>query len=360
VAPGELTPHGAAAVTLMGEGLRQHYSRAGLLSAASCAKGNAVYVWADSSDNRTRESGEALAKGLDCGARSEHGKPGDSDIMFDAVEANVCPVDPLKAQKEVSARLPGLLARNRAAYQRAREKMQSILTPSYKGGACTGTGKDCRIAGGENRITDKGKLEGPLDPGSTLSEVMLLEYAQGMPNPGWGGAATPADLAAVMPLHEIYADLMRRTPYLASRRGSHLVQEILDLLAGKPGSVRGAPPVPKEASLVVFLGHDTNLSNLSGLLDANWRLPGQPDATAPDTALAFEVWKEADGRRSVKLRLFYQTPDQLRGLAAFTQARPVPTLPLSFPGCSAKEACTLDRFQERLSASLAKDCLAGR
>src|SRR5215813_6389040 len=73
VAPGELTPHGATALERMGDGLKQRYGA--LLGNCN------FFVWSDGADSRTRDSGEALARGLapGCAAKTAHGAPGKDD-----------------------------------------------------------------------------------------------------------------------------------------------------------------------------------------------------------------------------------------------------------------------------------------
>jgi 4-phytase / acid phosphatase len=359
VAPGELTPHGAAGLTRMGEGLRQHYAALGLLPRSGCA--TSIFIWSDGADSRTRASGEAVARGLnpDCATVVKHGPEGAADPIFDAQEAGVCKADPALARKSVAPRLAAILARNGAAYARARARLQLILTP---GGNCREPGsKQCTVAAGENALTakkDELRLEGPLATGSTLSENLLLEYAQGMApgDVGWGRADAAA-IAAIMPLHNLYADAVRRDPYLAARRGSTLLRTVLDALDGKPGSFAGAVAVPGDANFVLLLGHDGNLSNLSGLLGVSWTLPGQPDATAPDTALAFEVWREPDGTRTVALKVYYQTLEELRALTSFTPKRPVRAVTLPVPGCQSGRACRAEGLKTQLLPVLAQDCL---
>jgi hypothetical protein len=47
--------------------------------------------------------------------------------------------------------------------------------------------------------------------------------------------------------------------------------------------------------LLILSGHDTNLSNLSGMLGPSRRLPGyQPDDTPPGGALIFSLWQQPD------------------------------------------------------------------
>lgn len=353
VAPGELTPHGAEALTRMGEGLRAVY--APLLDASGCG----FFVWSDSADSRTRQSGDAVAKGLapSCTGRTSHGKEGEDDPLFDAIDAKACPVDPNRAQQSIEARLAAMLKRDARAYAGGRRAMQNILTPKADPAQCRdGAQKICRIAGGDNKVTGM-RLEGPLNLGSTLSEVMLLEYGQGMPA-GWGRANKPT-IATALNLHNLYSDVVRRNPYLASRRGSHLMRAILNTLEEKPDRELVKANMPADSRILLFLGHDTNLANMSGLLDTPWTLPGQPDVTAPDTAIAFEVWRDDAGARRVKLRVFYQTMDQLRDLTRFDAAHPVPSVALNMPGCS-KDGCSLSDFRARLTPRLAADCLETR
>jgi 4-phytase/acid phosphatase len=213
---------------------------------------------------------------------------------------------------------------------------------------CAGdTSKKCVIATGLNAVK-RGKLTGTLAEGSTLSENLLLEYGQGLEDARAKDAAT---LAAIMPLHHLYADLARRTPIIAAHGGTLIARQIRDALEPVPG-FEGRAPVPAEARFILLAGHDTNLSNLSGMLGLDWNLPGEPDVTAPDTALAFEVWRDGKAR-FVRIVIYYQTPDQLRALTPIA-AHP-PHVALSLPGCG--KSCSLDKTVAALDAPLVQECL---
>jgi 4-phytase/acid phosphatase len=71
-------------------------------------------------------------------------------------------------------------------------------------------------------------LRGPFTTGSTFSENLLLEYANGMRGDdlGWG-RLTRENLERVLEVHTVYADIMRRTPYLARARASNLLAHVL-------------------------------------------------------------------------------------------------------------------------------------
>src|SRR5262249_34914722 len=119
------------------------------------------------------------------------------------------------------------------------------------------------------------RMEGPLDLASTLTEDFLLAYTNGFKGGqlGWG-RLNAANLQQMMTLHTTYADLMRRNPYLARARSSNLLSHVLrsmqQAVENKP--VKGSLGGPE--SLLLFVsGHDTNISNLSALLDVSWLLP---------------------------------------------------------------------------------------
>jgi len=222
------------------------------------------------------------------------------------------------------------------------------------------------MARGHNRLTvahDKLKLAGPLKLGATLSEDLLLEYIDGLPREevGWGRAASPERLQQVLPLHVLYASLLRRTPELASAGGTPLAHLMLLLLEERPiaGASPAGPPVPASARLIVLAGHDTNLSNVGSILGLDWTLPGEPDSTAPDTTLALELWRDGQGRKFVRALVLYQTLSELRaeamGAKAGAHGPPARTYPLIFPGCT-RSQCPIGIVRARIESQIDPDC----
>jgi 4-phytase/acid phosphatase len=101
--------------------------------------------------------------------------------------------------------------------------------------------------------------------------------------------------------------------------------------------------------VLIVVGHDTNLSNLSGLLNLSWKLPGYPaDDTPPGGALIFSLWNDSlNNRRLVRLRYAAQTPDQMRNAEPLTFAAPPAMQELDVPGCApARDDCRLEQFTE--------------
>ena len=102
---------------------------------------------------------------------------------------------------------------------------------------------------------------------------------------------------------------------------------------GKP--VEGALGRPGDA-LLVLAGHDTNLSNLSGMLGFSWHLTGyQPDDTPPGGALIFSLWRGEAGGDSVTMQYVAQSPDQMRHADRLTKAAPPLSQEVAIPGCQA-------------------------
>jgi 4-phytase/acid phosphatase len=160
---------------------------------------------------------------------------------------------------------------------------------------------------------------------------------------------TRENLLQVLELHAVYADLTRRTEYLARARGSNLLAHVLlsmkQAVLGKPEP--GALGQPGDAVLLIS-GHDTNLSNLSGALGLSWKLPGyQPDDTPPGGALIFSLWQDG-AQQWVTARYVAQSLDQMRHAGKLTLTAPPESADVVIPGCAAKSpeaGCPWDRFE---------------
>ena len=344
VAPGELTSHGAEAMRAMGAALRARYPQ--FFPKDGCLPAGSVFIWADNADQRTRESGKAIAAALapGCGISAQWAPEGSHDPLFHS--GNICHIDEQAAASQVSARFDAMMKADAPRYAHALATLNQILMPGC-------TGDTCSLAG-ETHISASGKIEGPLSTAATLSENLLLEYTEGFPEKdvGWGRAASAEKIAAVMPLHEMEADLTRATPLLAARNGSLLAEQIAEFL-GAPKRSANLAPLPADARLVVLLGHDTNLSNIAGMLDVSWHLPKQPDSTAPGTALAFEVWR-AHGAETVRVVVLYQTLEQLHS-AAPLNGQPM-HVNVAVPGCS-RQGCAPGALAAHLTRAVLPTCL---
>ncbi len=310
-----------------------------------------VTVLADS-DQRTRETGKALAEGLMPGCTVEvHALPeGTHDPLFHGMSAREAHLDPALAVAAIGGRIGGDANNVAEAYRPQLAALDKILA---------GCGKVPVTNAARTSLFDipavlqpgKGEhaadFHGPLGTASTIAENLLLEYTQGMSGTdlGWG-CLDEAGLRQSMELHDAEEDYADRTPVIARMHASNLLDEIANALkqnaAGK--AVAGAPGKPDDR--VLFLvGHDTNIATVAGLLGLDWIIDDRRNDTPPGGALVFELWRQSSG--GYKIRVYYtaQTLRQMREVQPLTMANPPAKAPLFVPGCStADTSCDLDTF----------------
>jgi 4-phytase/acid phosphatase len=359
VPPGYLTKHGYHLMEMFGSYDRMMFAKQGLLNSTGCEDANKVTFYADS-DQRTRETGKALAEGMFPGCkvpvlgRDEgvndplfHTPPAESGVSADLAVAAIAgrigvnPENLKEAYGEKLKALDKLLAT--CGGPSGQKKRTSLLDIP----ATLSPGKGDHLA----------DLRGPLNTASTLTENLLLEYAEGMDasNVGWG-CVDGATLRSLLDLHTAASDFAQRTPAVAKAQASDLLRQVDKALEqavnGKP--VDGALSRPDSRALVL-VGHDTNLSNIAGLLNMTWLIDGRRDDTPPGGALMFEIWKD-QGAERYSVRVFYiaQTLEQMRSATPLTMENPPPLVPVFIPGCSDEGmACSWTSFSQMIRHSVA-------
>ena len=352
VSPADLTAHGRTLMEVLGRYYREVFTAQKLLGKAKC---DPVYFYADN-DQRTLETSRALASSMFPGCTVEtHAMPaGKTDPLFDPLEAGFVKQDPQLGLASVTGRVGPDLNAVVGANKPAFDELVRILTGGTKAQASI-FDEPVKLTPGEDGVS----MSGPLNLASTLSEDFLLEYADGMTGDklGWG-RLNATNLQQILSLHTAYADLMRRTPYVARVRGSNLLSHVLNsmqqAMTRKP--IQGALGKPGDALLMIS-GHDTNLSNLSGMLDLTWQLPThQRDDAPPGGALIFTLWRSTTNRQySVRLQFLAQTLDQLHDATPLTVANPPATANLFIPGCSGSTAgypCSWANFARTASSAI--------
>jgi 4-phytase/acid phosphatase len=332
---GYLTPHGRVLIELLGSFYGDWLSREGLLRRPGCHDAGRIHIRADK-NQRTMETGRALAETLlpGCAIAVHLQLENGSDPLFDPILAGLAKLNPQIAAEAVRDRLGvqprELLETHRSAF----DALQYVLT----GGKSAP--KNFLESSAEVSVSARGKsveLDGPFSTASTLSENLLLEYANGMQGEdlGWG-RLNAENLLQILELHTMYADLTKRTAYVARVRSSNLLAHVLRSMeqAVTGQTVPGALGNVGDAALILC-GHDTNLSNISGALGLSWHLQGyQPDDTPPGGALILSLWREPDsGQYFVRAQFMAQTLDQMRSATPLTVSSPPAKQDVSIPGC---------------------------
>jgi 4-phytase/acid phosphatase len=337
---GYLTPHGAAAITLLGAYDRVWLAGLGLLPATGCPAAGALSVDADV-DERTVKTGEAFAAGLapGCGIATGH-EAGATDPLFSALDDGASGFDARLAKAAMLAAAGGSLQAPVRANAALFKTMQDALAP----GGTAFLDLPAKIsAKPPDRIP---KLSGPIAEGSSGAEDFLLEYLDGKPmdEVGWGRVGK-AEVAALLALHPLAYTITARPAYIADRAAGRLAARILADLDGGP-------------ALSVLVGHDTNLAQLGGMLDLHWSLGGYPaDDPPPGGGILFTLLRDpASGTQYVTATYQVQTMDQIRDLTRLGSKNPPAMEALPIPGCGdavAATACTLPAFQRLIQEKLA-------
>jgi 4-phytase / acid phosphatase len=208
-----LTAHGYRLMQEFGAFDRIQLESEGLLTAKGCEDTQNVTIYSDC-DQRMRETGKALAAGLfpDCNVPVQALPEGVEDPLFHPVQAGVGGSDPDLASAAIAGRIgtdPAnltniILATCGKADGSAQARTSLLDVPSG-------------ISRGKNdRSVD---LRGPLNTASTLTENLLLEYAEGMPasDVGWG-CVDGNKLRSRLELHTAASDFSQRTTPIARRR----------------------------------------------------------------------------------------------------------------------------------------------
>jgi 4-phytase/acid phosphatase len=353
VPPGYLTPHGFHLIELFGAYDRLLLAREGVLSATGCSETSRVTIYADS-DQRTQQTGVALAKGLmpGCNLAVQSLPEGTNDPLFHVLGDTSVPRDTNRARAAVAGRIGGDPANLTQAYQPQLQMLDHVLAtcgkteapPTSKRTSLFDIPATLSTGSGDHLV----ELKGPVNTASTLAENLLLEYTEGM-NPaqvGWG-CVGHAELEALMNLHTAATDFTQRTPEIAKIQAGTLLRRIgLSIEQAVSGNaIPGAAGKPTDRVLYL-VGHDTNQENVAGALNLTWILDGRLNDTPPGGALVFEVWQaHASGRYSVRTYFTAQTLTQMRESRPLSLAQPPERAPVFIPGCSGQDlSCDLSAF----------------
>jgi 4-phytase/acid phosphatase len=352
VPAGYLTPRGYELMRIFGAYDRSRFAQQGLLATEGCTDAAHVSFIADS-DQRTRETGRALAEGMFPGCAIEvHARPeGDNDPLFHPLNENAAEEKRALAVAAIAGRIGGDPNNLTAAYRPQLEALDRILAGCGKAPVANaartsilGIPATLDTGTGDHLAT----LRGPLNIASTLSENLLLEYGEGMQgnNLGWG-CFDEAALREVLQLHAAAADFTERTPAIAQILAAPLLDAILKSLnqAASGKTVAGAPGRPGDR--VLFLvGHDTNIAAIAGALNLTWIIDGRRDDTPPGGALLFELWRSrSSSSYAIRIEYTAQSVAQMRNASPLSLVDPPQSVSLFLPACGQRDGtCNLAAF----------------
>ena len=359
VSDGQLTSHGKQAITELGKWEGQMLRARGLLR-TGCPQPGEVFAWANSGYQRTIDTADTLLAVLfpGCGLKAGHLQTTKQDPLFPASESEVGRLDQDQARKAVMERMGGSLDRPDPRLTTLRAELQSVLR-CCAASVCQKAGQQegCAFADRTSALSPiaEGRSvnwTGPMGEAATIAQVLLLEYANGFPpeQVGWGRASTAEAVVRLSELRKIKYEYQERVPYIARRGASNILNQILLALeAGAGMNPADADKSLVEANLVLFVGSDTQIAEIGGILEAHWQLQGYlDDETPPGGGLVFELLQEpTTGTRFVRLVFVAQTLDQIRAASALGASNRPNYVTVTVPGCPGARpdgACLVESF----------------
>jgi glucose-1-phosphatase len=187
--------------------------------------------------------------------------------------------------------------------------------------------------------------EGSLKTACQLADALVLQYYE---SPDAKAAAFGHDLTddqwkLVSQSKDTYTDILFTAPLVATNLAHPLLEEIGD-------------EMDAQGRVFTFLcGHDSNIASvLAALKVEEYELPGAIEAKTPIGAkLLFEKWTNASGEEFGRVRLLYQSVNQLRLGTMLSGSESPESVDLSFEGLKKNEdgLCSYDDLRARIKES---------
>ena len=312
VAPSMLTPHGRENITRSGVYLRDWLFVQHHLMAPICPTPKQIRIYANT-DQRTIDSADLLARAIfpHCTIHVAHQSPGTNDPLFRPVESGAIAFnahDAVRAIQNATGGTSHLVTAHAQLFQTLAQVLDCRKKP-------------CNFADMPSSLQPAADgrsimLDGPINLATGTAEVILLEYADGMPmsSVGWG-RVTAQRLEQLSGLHALLFEVYARPPYMASRSAGVLASQLVKVLDPRRHDV----PV-----LSLYVGSDTQISALSSVLGAHFHVPGYGlDDPSPGAMLMVQLWKnQHTSQYFVRLAYIAQSLHQLRTVAPLSRAHP--------------------------------------
>jgi len=351
VRPGYLTPHGALIMRQLGTYYRTLYGTMLGFNPHACPPRGSMYIWADV-DERTVATADAIVQGFapSCGIAVGH-MAGDTDPLFDPLPG-VGTVNKAESDSSILGAVGGnlnpLIQANAAAFA----TLERVL-------GCTphrpGTIPCKQISQVPTTIANDGDgglatLHGGLDLAGDVAETLLLQYTDGQKEVGWGRVDRNT-LLQLLQLHILAARLEHGNRYAAQAHSSNVMVHILQTLQeGATNAAVAGTRVPVQSRFVFLSAHDTQETEIAGILGLSWLVPGdQANDTPPSSALAFELYSTTSATAQSFVRVYFIEPtfDQMRDGQAGNPLR----VPVYVPGCPGFD-CPLATFSRVVTSEV--------
>lgn len=356
VPDGFLTGHGYAGIVQQSHYMLDTWRAEGLPIANACPTSKDYFLWA-SPVQRTVATAQAVGDGMfpSCGVTPQHLELEKNDPLFQAVDLELAQPAPKIVEQQVLAAMGGS--------PEAAEKKYADDVARLRAAVCGDKSDDCKFLdekwGFKSEKPGKYKLTGPVSAGSTIAETIRLQYSEGLPleNVAFGNVKNSDDVAKLMVLHAAKYDLVSNTKEIATHGGHVLMGQILNALAAGTADQKTNTYDRLNAPLVVFVGHDTNISQIQTIVDANWHLGNYPaNDIPPGGMLIFKrYYDDVNKVYAINVSFTARSLDQWRNLTELNGDNAPLSQDFGNESCikdKEQQLCRLDQFIERNNAQI--------
>ena len=188
--------------------------------------------------------------------------------------------------------------------------------------------------------------KGSLRQATSISDALVLQYYEepDAKKAAFGNDLTEEQWKDISEIKDAYVDVLYTTPLIAPNVAHPLLQEIQKEL-NHPGR-----------KFTFLCGHDSNLASvMASLRTEEYELPGAIESDTPIGAkMVFEKYRDPAGKEYARVRLVYQSTEQLRTMPLLTPDNPPMSVTLRFADMEADEygLVPLDRLEERFDEAI--------
>ena len=349
--PSELSLRGAMLETLMGQYFRLWLEREGLFEENYRPEDGAVRFYANAKQ-RTQATARYFSAGLlpvavapiECHADYDTMDPVFSPALTFVSDAYARDAVAQIAEKGGVAGLQGIHAGLLDAIGLLMDVTDMDESPAYQSGQFGDLLADETVINLEN-----GKepgMTGPIKTATSVADALTLQYYEMADDKAaaFGHDLTREDWLELHSIVDVYTEMLFGAPLVSVNVAHPLLQEIRAELTA-------------EGRKFSFLcGHDSNLASvLSALGVEAYALPDTVEPKTPIGAkLVFETWTSEDGEALARVRLVYQSTEQLRELIPLSLDNPPASADVNLSGLErdADGFYRLDDVLERLQSAI--------
>ena len=187
---------------------------------------------------------------------------------------------------------------------------------------------------------------GSLKQATSISDALVLQYYEepDAQKAAFGNDLTEEQWKDISEIKDAYVDMLYTTPLIAPNVAHPLLQELQKEL-NHPGR-----------KFAFLCGHDSNLASvLASLRTKEYTLPGAIESDTPiGSKVVFEKYTDRAGKEYARVRLVYQSTEQLRTMPLLTLDNPPMSVTLQFEDVEVNEdgLIPFDALEARFTESI--------